>query len=151
MSPLLAGLWVLLAAGPPHAAPVPLAGTWQQRQTAFVARREISHALQEQLNDSATAALNARLRRGQATIRLTLNPNGSYQRTQAGKGQEVPTTEAGTYRLGRDTLYLRAASPGPVLPSALRVVRLTRRVLVLEFLLWEPADAVFEQLEFRRH
>ena len=153
MSLLLAGLWVLLAAGPPRAAPVPLAGTWQQRQTAFVARREISHALQEQLNDSATAALNARLRRGQATIRLVLSPNGSYQRTQASKGQEVPATEAGTYRLGRDTLYLRAAGPNPVLPvlpPALRVVRLTRRVLVLEFLLWEPADAVFEQLEFRR-
>ena len=149
MSPWLPLLWGLLAARPAGAVPGPLAGTWQQYQVAFVARREISHEQQQQLNDSATAALNARLRRGQATIRLTLNPNGSYQRTQTGKGQE-PATETGTYRFGRDTLYLRTVGPNPVLPPVLRVVRLTRRVLVLEFLLWEPADAVFEHLAFRR-
>lgn len=149
MSRRLPLLWGLLATGLAGAAPVPLAGTWQQRQTVFVARRPISHGQQEQLDDSATAALNTQLRRGQTTVCLTLRPDGRYQRTQAAKGQE-PATEAGRYRLSHDTLYLRPATAPSALPAVVRVVRLTRRVLVLEFLLWEPADAVFEQLEFGR-
>ena len=148
MSPLL-GLGGLLAAALAGGVPAPLAGTWHQCQTAFVARREISPALQEQLNDSATADLNTRLRRGQTRLTLVLDPSGRYHYCRRSAGSAADSLQ-GPYRVSRDTLYLGALPAGAALPPVLRVVRLTRRVLVLEFLLWDPADAVYEQLSFSR-
>lgn len=145
---LLQLLQLLLPGWMPADAPR-LAGRWQQRETSFVARNGLTAAQQEQLNDSLTADLNTQLRKGQATMTLTLDPAGNYRYARQAK-RAAGSAVAGTWHLSRDTLYLRAQTASPALPPMLRVVRLTRRVLVLEFPIWKPADQVYQQVRFRR-
>ncbi len=150
---LLAWLLPLLPGPPPAGPPVlppRLAGQWRQHAVAFMARRVLTAEQQAHLNDSTVALLNTQLRQGRAAIVLTLLPAGGYRYARTGPAG-APTSEAGTCRLRRDTLYLRPEAPAqPALPPALRVVRLGRRVLVLEFPFGDPADKVAEQLLFRR-
>lgn len=132
----------------PGRPPTTLPGRWQLRQVAFEARRVLTAPEQEQLNDSVTAVLNQELRRGQATSTLTLLPTGGYRYASARLGSP-PTAENGLFRLVRDTLYVQPTAAS-ALPPRQRVVRLTRRVLVLETPGGQPGSLVYRQERYRR-
>lgn len=136
---------------PTPALPPQLAGQWQQHEVSFVARRVLTAEEQEYLNDSVTADLNTQLRQGQATILLALNTDGSYHYSRASRGITA-ASEAGTCRLSRDTLYLRPEAHTAVglLPPMLRVVRVSRRVLVLEFPFGSLANKMVQQQLYHR-
>ncbi len=147
---LLAGL---LAGGTDEAlAQVPprLAGRWQAQQISLLARRVVSHEVQEQMNDSAIAVTNGELRHGALRQVVEFQPEGTYRYEQTRKGQPS-RTEAGTYAVRQNVI--EGHSPGTAGGSSFarwHIAQLGRRQLVLEQPIWADSLRISQQIEFRR-
>lgn len=142
---------VLLAS--PAAAQSPaagLVGRWEMRQISFLATHAVAPELLARLDNPEVAALNQAVAAGEARLLVEFAPNGTYQFriTHAGQPDHL---ETGTYQLRADTLL--AQSPGSPSGSSLHdqhLVQLTRRKLVVEFLVGNDLPGIIEEIEYRR-
>lgn len=141
-----------LAAGPrvaPAQVPARLVGRWQAQQVSLLARRVVSHEVQEQMNDSAMALTNDELRQGALRQIVSFQTDGTYRYEQTRKGQP-PHTEAGTYTVRQNVI--EGQSPGTAGESSFarwRIAQLGRQ-LVLERPIWADSLRISQQIEFRR-
>ena len=148
--------WGLLALGLAASGPAAaqtaalLPGRWEMHQISFVATQAVPPAVLERMDNPEIAELNQELLAGAAHLQVEFRPDGTYQFTIARAGQPE-RLETGTYQLRADTL--RAQSPGAVGGSSFedqRVTQLSRRRLVVEFLVGDDLPGIFEEVEYRR-
>ncbi len=149
----LSGLLAMsLVTGKPAAAQAAalLPGRWEMRQISFIATQAVPPAVLERMDDPEVAELNQELRAGAAHLQVEFRADGTYQFTIARAGQPA-RLETGTYQLTATTL--RAQSPGTAGGSSFddqRVTQLTRRRLLIEFLVGENLPGILEEVEYRR-
>jgi len=146
-------LWLAWGAGLPAAqAQVPplLPGHWELRQISFVANQTVPPDILERMDNPEVATLNQEMARGAAQLLVEFRAEGTYRFTVVRAGQPSHT-ENGTYSVAAKTLL--AQSPGTASGSSFdrqQVLVLTRRRLVLQFLVGEELPGVMEELEYRR-
>jgi len=146
-------LWLAWGAGLLAAqAQVPplLPGRWELRQISFVANQTVPPDILERMDNPEVAELNQEMASGAAHLVVEFRPAGTYQFTVARAGQPNHT-ESGTYSVAAKTLL--AQSPGLASGSSFdgqQLLALTRRRLVLQFLVGDELPGVLEELEYRR-
>lgn len=151
--PLGLAYWAgaLLAARPGRAQVPPLLpGRWELRQISFVANQTVPPGILEQMDNPEVAELNQEVAAGAAHLVVEFRPDGTYYFTVVRAGQ--PTrTERGTYRVSGKTLL--AQSPGTEGGSSFdrqQLVEVSRRRLVIQFLVGDELPGVEEELAYRR-
>jgi hypothetical protein len=145
---LAAGL--LLARASRAQVPALLLGQWELRQVAFVANQTVSHDIMERMDNPGVAELNQEVAAGVAHLLVEFWSDGTYQFSVQRPGQPAHV-EAGTYEVRARQLLAR--SPGTAGGSSFdgqRIVELSRRRLVVEFLVGEELPGVVEEIEYRR-
>lgn len=141
----------LLAVRPGWAqVPVLLPGQWELRQISFVANQTVPPDMLARMDNPEVADLNREMASGTAHLVVEFRPDGSYQFEVQRAGQPSHT-EQGTYHVSGKTLL--AQSPGTEGGSSFdqqQLLELTRRRLVVQFLVGDELPGVFEELEYRR-
>lgn len=146
---LLAGLVLLLG----HAraqVPAALLGEWELRQISFVTDQGAAPELLARMDNPEVAALNREVTAGTARLRVAFRPDGTYVFSIARPGQPA-RNETGTYIVQNKTLF--AQSPATAGGSSFdhqRLVQVSRRKLVVDFLVGEELPGVTEEVEYRR-
>jgi hypothetical protein len=148
----LAGVGGSLLLARPGWAQVPalLPGRWELRQISFVANQTVPPDMLERMDNPEVAELNREMAGGAAHLVVEFRPDGTYQFRVVRAGQP-DHTELGTYHVSGKTLL--AQSPGTEGGSSFngqQVVELTRRRLVVKFLVGDELPEVEEELEYRR-
>ncbi|MGI4762168.1 MAG: hypothetical protein ACRYF0_15780 [Janthinobacterium lividum] len=148
---LACGAASLLVAGPTRAqVPLLLPGRWELRQISFVANQTVPPDILERMDNPEVAELNQEMAGGAAHLVVEFRPDGTYRFT-VGRAGQPEHTEVGTYGVSGKTLL--AQSPGTEGGSSFdhqQVVVLTRRRLVVQFLVGDELPGVEEELEYRR-
>ncbi|MGI4739263.1 MAG: hypothetical protein ACRYG7_29200 [Janthinobacterium lividum] len=146
------GLGMVLLASP-AAAQTPaagLVGRWEMRQISFVATHAVAPELLARMDNPEVAALNQAVAAGEARLLVEFSPNGTYQ-FQISRAGQPNHLETGTYQLRADTLLAQSiGSPGGSSFHDQHVVQLTRRKLVVEFLVGNDLPGIIEEIEYRR-
>jgi hypothetical protein len=141
----------LLAAHPAWAQVPPLLlGRWQLHQISFIANQTVPPDILERMDNPEVAELNQEVAGGTAHLVVEFRSNGTYHFTVVRAGQP-DRTEQGTYDVSGKTLL--AQSPGTEGGSSFdrqQLVELTRRRLVIQFLVGDELPGVEEELEYRR-
>lgn len=147
----LVGVAGLLAARPARAQMPPLLpGRWELRQISFVANQTVPPDILERMDNPEVADLNREMAGGTAHLVVEFRPEGTYHFTVARVGQPSHT-ETGTYSVAAQTLL--AQRPGTDGGSSFdhqQLLALTRRRLVLQFLVGDELPGVVEELAYRR-
>lgn len=137
------------AAGHAQVPPL-LLGQWELRQISFVANQTVPPDILERMDNPEVAELNQAVAGGAAHLVVAFRPDGSYQFTVMGEG--MPSRiETGTYSVSGKTLL--AHSPGTAGGSSFdgqQLVQLTRRRLVVAFLVGPELPGVLEEVAYRR-
>lgn len=136
----------------PAQAQVPplLPGRWELRQISFVANQTVPPDIVERMDNPEVADLNQEIAAGAAHLVVEFRPDGSYRFTIVRPGQ-LDHTETGTYSVSGKTLL--AQSPGAAEGSSFdgqQLLLMTRRRLVVQFLVGDELPGVAEELEYRR-
>lgn len=141
----------LLVARPGWAQVPPLLpGRWELRQISFVANQTVPPDMLERMDDPEVAELNQEMIAKAAHLVVEFRPDGTYCFTVVRAGQP-DRTERGTYNVRGATLL--AQSPGTEGGSSFDhqlLVELTRRQLLIKFLVGDELPGVEEELEYRR-
>lgn len=142
----------LLRAASPAQAQVPagLPGQWELHQISFTTNQAVPPEMLARMDNPEVAELNRDVASGAAHLRVEFRPDGTYQFSIARAGQ--PThTETGTYSVQKQTLY--AQSPDATTGSSFnsqKILQLSRRKLVVSFLVGEELPGISEEVEYRR-
>jgi hypothetical protein len=141
----------LLAARPGWAQVPPLLpGRWELRQISFVANQTVPPDILERMNNPEVAELNQEVAGGAARLVVEFRPNGAYQFVVARAGQPAHT-ETGTYSVSGKTLLAQSLSTeGGSSFDRQQLVALTRRRLVVRFVVGDELPGVEEEVEYRR-
>jgi len=145
---LAAGL--LSASGAWAQVPALLVGQWEMRQISFLAERAVPDSILHQMDNPQVADLNNAIRAGEARATVDFRPDGTYQfiLTHAGRTER---TETGSYSVQHNTLM--AHSPATEAGSSFNdqlLTRLTRRTLVVTFVVGPELPEVLEEVEYQR-
>jgi hypothetical protein len=130
--------------------PALLLGQWEMRQISFVANQTVPPDIMERMDNPEVAELNQEVAGGAARLVVEFRPDGAYQFVVARAGQPAHT-ETGTYSVSGKTLL--AQSPGTEGGSSFdrqQLVALTRRRLVIRFVVGDELPGVEEEVEYRR-
>jgi len=141
----LLAVWPAWAQVPPQ-----LPGRWELRQISFVANQTVPPDIFERMNNPEVAELNREIAGGAAHLVVEFRPEGTYHFTIVRAGQP-DYTERGTYSVADKVLL--GQSPGMASGSSFdhqQVLALSRRRLVLQFLVGEELPGIIEELEYRR-
>ncbi|MDO7885920.1 hypothetical protein [Hymenobacter cheonanensis] len=141
----------LLAAHPGRAQVPPLLlGRWELRQISFIANQTVPPDILERMDNPEVAELNQEVAAGAAHLVVEFRPDGTYHFTVMRAGQPA-RTEQGAYRVSGKTLL--AQSPGTEGGSSFdrqQLVEVSRRRLVVRFLVGDELPGVAEELAYRR-
>ena len=130
--------------------PALLPGQWEMRQISFVANQTVPPDILKQMDNPEVAELNQEIADGQTHLVVEFRPDGTYLFVVARLGQPG-RIETGTYSVKGKTLL--AQSPGTESGSSFdhqEMVQLSRRRLVVEFLVGDELPGVLEEVEYRR-
>lgn len=145
---LSAGL--LLAAAGRAQVPALLLGQWELRQIAFVTNQTVSHEIMERMDNPEVAELNQEVAAGTARLLVEFRPDGTYQ-FNVQRPDQPAHVEAGTYDVrARQLLAQRPGTEGGSSFDGQRIVELSRRRLVVGFLVGNELPGVVEEIEYRR-
>lgn len=140
---------LLLAPAVRAQVPALLPGRWEVYELGFVAEALVPDSVREQLNDPQVADLNVAIMRGETHLVVEFRPDGTYEFVITRADQQV-RKEAGTYALKNGQLLAASAAPDGSSFHAQRLVKLTKRTLVLAFPVGERLPGVREEIEYRR-
>jgi hypothetical protein len=148
---LASGILSLLGASSAQAqVPALLVGRWEMRQISFVAERAVPDSVLHQMDNPQVADLNIALAAGEAKAIVDFRPDGTYQFTLVRAGQ-TERAEAGSYSVKNNTLVAQSpATPGGSSFDDQLLTRLTRRVLIVTFVVGPELPGVLEEVEYRR-
>lgn len=143
---------VSLLAASPGCAQVPalLPGRWELRQISFLANQTVPPDILERMDNPEVAELNQEIAGRAAHLVVEFRFDGTYRFTVQRAGQ-ADHIEEGTYAVSEKTLL--AQSPGTEGGSSFnqqQLVELSRRRLVVRFLVGDELPGVEEELEYRR-
>jgi len=120
------------------------------RQISFVAEQTVPDSILHQMDNPQVADLNIALKAGEAHAVVDFRPDGTYQFTLVRAGQ-TERAETGSYSVKNNTLV--AQSPTTVGRSSFDdqvLTRLTRRALIVTFMVGPELPGVLEEVEYRR-
>jgi hypothetical protein len=127
-----------------------LAGQWQMRQISFVANQTVPPDILERMDNPEVAELNQEIAGGTAQLVVEFRPGGTYQFTVMRQGQPA-RVETGTYTIRGKTLLAQSPSTeGGSSFDRQEVMQLSRRRLVVQFLVGDELPGVLEEVEYRR-
>ena len=130
--------------------PAALLGQWELRQISFVTSQGADPDLLARMDNPEVAALNQDVAGGAAHLRVTFRPDGTYAFEVTRPGQPA-RNETGTYRVQGKTLFAQSpATEGGSSFDHQLLVQVSRRKLVVEFLVGEELPGVTEEVEYRR-
>ncbi|WP_151086777.1 hypothetical protein [Hymenobacter baengnokdamensis] len=130
--------------------PALLPGRWELRQVSFTAAQTVPPEVLEQMNNPEVAALNQEVVSGLAHLLVEFRPDGSYQFTVARPGQPV-RLETGSYAVKQGTLFAQSpATEGGSSFDNQQLIQVSRRKLVVDFLVGDALPGVREEIEYRR-
>lgn len=148
----LAGVLAGLLSGGSAQAQVPalLPGRWEMRQVSFLAEQAVPDSILHQMDNPQVADLNTALKAGKAHAVVDFRPDGTYQFTLVRAGQ-TEHAETGSYSVKDQVLLAQSpATPGGSSFNDQVLTRLTRRVLVVTFVVGPELPGVLEEVEYRR-
>jgi len=105
--------------------------------------------VRDRLDDPQVADLNVAIMQGEAQLVVEFRADGTYDFAITRAGQRT-RSEQGTYALQNSTLQARSASPDGTSFQGQHLARLTKRTLVLTFLVGPEMPGVTEEIEYRR-
>ena len=143
---------LLLTTAAPAAAQIPaqLLGTWEMRQVAFVASQAVPPDLLARMDNPEVADLNREMAAGGAHLLVEFRADGTYTFTVTRPGQPTQQ-ETGTYAVQNGLLTARSpATAGGSSFDQQRLAQLSRRKLVVEFLVGEDLPGITEEVEYKR-
>ena len=142
---------VLLAAPVASWGQVPalLPGRWEVYELGFLAEAVVPDSIRERLNDPQVADLNLAIQRGEAQLVVEFRANGTYQFTITQAGEQT-RLEKGDYTLINNEISARSAAPDGSSFHNQRLIKLTKRTLVLAFPAGSRLPGVMEEIEYRR-
>lgn len=127
-----------------------LVGKWAVRQISFVAQPPVADSVLHQMDNPQVASLNNAIRDGGSQLVVEFRPDGTYQFVQT-IASRVERTEQGTYAAQGTTLYGQSlTTDGGSSFNNQQITRLTRRILLLTFLVGPNLPGVSEEVEYRR-
>lgn len=141
----------MLAASPARAQTPPLlTGRWEMRQISFVTDQAVPPDIMERMDNPEVAELNQEILGGVAHLTVEFRADGTYQFKVVRAGQP-DHLELGTYTVSGKTLL--AQSPGTESGSSFdhqQLVALSRRQLIVRFLVGDDLPGVQEEVAYRR-
>ena len=130
--------------------PALLPGQWELRQISFVTSQGAAPELLARMDNPEVAALNQEVAGGTAHLLVTFRPDGTYAFSVVRAGQPA-RNETGTYFVKNNTLFAQSpATEGGSSFDHQRLAQVSRRRLVVEFLVGDELPGVTEEVEYRR-
>jgi hypothetical protein len=130
--------------------PALLLGQWELRQVSFVTSQGAPPDLLARMDNPEVAALNQQIAGGTAHLLVTFQPDGTYAFRVMRPGQPA-REETGTYFVTNKTLFAQSpATEGGSSFDHQLLVQVSRRRLVVEFLVGDELPGVTEEVEYRR-
>jgi hypothetical protein len=144
-------LMLLLKAGSVQAQVPPLLlGQWEMRQVSFLANQSVPPDILERMDNPEVAELNQEVAGGTAHLLVEFRPDGTYRFSVVRAGQP-DRIETGTYSVSGKTLLAQSpATEGGSSFDGQELTQLSRRRLVVTFLVGAELPGVFEEVEYRR-